>query len=161
MPRDERSLAAPSHGTIYVLLTVLGKASANHKPQITNHKFLLLAVLLLAAATRLTAQTSSPDEQRQADLSKIRSRIASLRGRLAESQKNVSTLSEEIQRLGWRIEIGQHETQLLSARREELTRQLHTNETERAGAVAASNRFARTLVTRARVLHRLGRYGYF
>src|SRR6266496_627278 len=94
------------------------------------NRLFLVAALLFAASTRLTAQTSSPDEQRQADLSKIRSRIASLRGKLAESQKNVSTLSEEIQRLGWKIEIGQHETQLLSARREELTRQLHATETE-------------------------------
>ncbi len=161
MPRDARSLSAPSQVTIYRLFTGLGKASANRKSQITNHKLLSIAVLLLAAAAKLTAQTSSPDEQRQADLSKIRSRIASLRGKLAESQKNVSTLSEEIQRLGWKIEIGQHETQLLSARREELTRQLHANETERAGAMAASDRFARALVARARVLHRLGRYGYF
>ncbi|HTD53536.1 MAG TPA: peptidoglycan DD-metalloendopeptidase family protein [Thermoanaerobaculia bacterium] len=120
---------------------------------------LFLAGLLLS--TGLFSQTTSPDEQRQADLSKIRSRISSLRGRLAESQKNVSTLSEEIQRLGWRIEIAQHETQLLAARREELERQLRATEIERESAGAASQRFAKALVTRARVLHRLGRYGYF
>src|SRR5260370_27999117 len=121
----------------------------------------LVTCHLSLLASGLLGQTTSPEKERQKDLEAIRSRIASLRGKLAESQKNVSTLSEEIQRLGWKIEIGQHETQLLSARREELTRQLHANETERAGAAAASNRFARALVTRARVLHRLGRYGYF
>src|SRR5260370_6489441 len=121
----------------------------------------LVTCHLSLLASGLLGQTTSPEKERQKDLEAIRSRIASLRGKLAESQKNVSTLSEEIQRLGWRIEIGQHETQLLSARREELTRQLHANETERAGAVPASDRFARALVTRARVLHRLGRYGYF
>jgi septal ring factor EnvC (AmiA/AmiB activator) len=121
----------------------------------------LVTCHLSLLASGLLGQTTSPEKERQKDLQAIRSRIASLRGKLTESQKNVSTLSEEIQRLGWKIEIGQQETQLLSARREELTRQLHANETERAGAVAASDRFARALVTRARVLHRLGRYGYF
>src|SRR6266566_3561653 len=159
IPEDHRS-SERLHDTIYRLLTALLRAArANRKSQIANHKSWMVALLLLS--TSLLAQAPSPDQQRQADLSKIRSRITSLRGKLAESQKNVSTLSEEIQRLGWKIEIGQHEMQLLSARREELTRQLHANEAERAGAVSASNRFARALVTRARVLHRLGRYGYF
>ena len=126
-----------------------------------NTRLFLICVLLVATATRLAAQTSSPEEQRQADLSKIRSRIGLLRKKLTESQKSVSTLSEEIQRLGWRIEIAQHETELLSARRDELTRQLQATGHEREEAVASSERFARALVTRARVLHRLGRYGYF
>jgi septal ring factor EnvC (AmiA/AmiB activator) len=125
------------------------------------NRLFLVAALLVAASTALSDQPSSPNEQRQADLSKIRARISSLRGKLAESQKNVSTLSEEIQRLGWRIEIAQHETQLLAARREELARQLRATEIERESAGASSQRFAKALVTRARVLHRLGRYGYF
>jgi septal ring factor EnvC (AmiA/AmiB activator) len=120
-----------------------------------------LSLLVLAAASVVFAQTSSPEEQRQSDLSKIRARIGELRSRLAESRKNVATLSEEIKRLDWKIEIGEHETELLSARRGDLAYQLTATGTEREAAAAASGRFARALVTRARVLHRLGRYGYF
>ena len=121
---------------------------------------LFLPAALLLSAT-LLAQAPSADEQRQSDLDKIRARIAQLTQKLAQSRKNVATLSEEIVRLDWRIEIAEQQVALLSARREDLARQLAATKAERVRAAAASDHFARALVTRARVLHRLGRYGYF
>jgi murein hydrolase activator len=132
-------------------------AFVNRKSQIANHKFWLAALLFLSA----TLPAQSPEQQREADLVKIRTRIGQLQKRLAESQKNVATLSEEVRRFDWRIEIAQHEAELLAARRVELARQLEATKKEGQAASAASERFARVLVTRARVLHRLGRYGYF
>src|SRR5262245_55149796 len=118
------------------------------------NRLIRIAALMIAAANAANAQAPSQEKERQRDLNSIRSRIATLRGKLAESQKNVSTLSEEIRRLGLRIELGEQETQLLAAKRDELTRQLQATETERASAAAASDRFAGALATRARVLHR-------
>ncbi|MGH9317597.1 MAG: murein hydrolase activator EnvC family protein [Thermoanaerobaculia bacterium] len=132
---------------------------SNHKSQITNHKLLFTAALVLSST--FLAQTPSPDEQRQADLARIRARIASLQSRLAQSKKKVATLSEEIRRLDWKLELGEEEGKLLAARREELARQLAATKAEEAEAAQASARFARDLVSRARLLHRFGRYGYF
>ena len=115
-------------------------------------------MLLLAAA--LSAQSSAPDRQGEMDLARIRARIAGLKGRLSESEKAVATLSEEIKRLDWRLEIGQQETRLLAAQREGLTRALAATRAQRISAGAASGRSARALLSRARVLHRFGRYGY-
>jgi len=115
---------------------------------------------LLSTALGL-AQSPSPDQQRQTDLTAIRSRIGVLQKKLAESQKNVATLSEEVKRLDLRIEIGERQTQLEAARRADLAGQLEASLRERDEAAAASERFAGALVTRARLLHRLGRYGYF
>ncbi|HSS45748.1 MAG TPA: peptidoglycan DD-metalloendopeptidase family protein [Thermoanaerobaculia bacterium] len=109
----------------------------------------------------LLAQTPSPDEQRQADLARIRARIASLQSKLAQSKKTVATLSEEIRRLDWKLELGEEEGKLLAARREELARELAATKVEEAEAAQASTRLARDLVSRARLLHRFGRYGYF
>ncbi len=120
----------------------------------------MLAAGLFLCAT-LLAQTPSPDEQRQADLARIRARIAALRSRLAQSEKKVATLSEEIRRLDWKLELGEQEVKLLAARREELARQLAATKAEEETAAQASARFARDLVSRARLLHRFGRYGYF
>jgi septal ring factor EnvC (AmiA/AmiB activator) len=135
-------------------------AFVNRKSQIANHKFWFAALVFLSA-TLLAQAPLSPDEQRESDLAKIRTRIGQLRKQLAESQKNVASLSEEVRRLDWRIEIAQHEAELLAARRLELARQLEATRVEREAASVASGRFTRALVTRARVLHRLGRYGYF
>lgn len=129
------------------------------RPQTANRGLWLAAALLLSAT--VLAQTPSPDEQRRLDLDKIHARIGLLQKKLAQSQKNVATLSEEVQRLGWRIEIAQHEMELLSARREELSGQLESTQKESENSTAACARLTRALVTRARVLHRLGRYGYF
>lgn len=120
---------------------------------------LLTAALVLASA--LLAQTPSPDEQGQADLARIRARIAALRSRLARSERNVATLSEEIRRLDWKLELGEQEGKLLAARREQLARQLAATKAEEETAAQASAFFARDLVSRARLLHRFGRYGYF
>jgi murein hydrolase activator len=119
----------------------------------------MIAFLLLSTA--VPAQNPSPDSQRQTDLEKIRSRIGVLQKKLSESQKNVATLSEEVKRLDLRIEIGERETQLQAARRTDLAARLEASARERGEAAAAADRFARALVTRARLLHRLGRYGYF
>lgn len=121
----------------------------------------LISVAGLVLGATLAAQTPSADEQRQADLTRIRSRIAALEAKLAESRKNVATLSEEVRRLDWKLEIAQHQGELLTAKREDLSRQLAATESRRSGAAEASGHFARALVARARVLHRFGRYGYF
>ncbi len=126
--------------------------------------FVLAAALLVSSAigaqTSQTSQTSAPDTQGETDLARIRARIAALRGRLSESEKAVANLSEEIKRLDWRLEIGQQETRLLTAQREELTRALAATRAQRTSAGAASGRSARALLSRARVLQRFGRYGY-
>jgi septal ring factor EnvC (AmiA/AmiB activator) len=77
------------------------------------------------------------------------------------SEKNVATLQDEVKRLDWRIEIAEHERELAAARREDLTRQLSATRAQRETAAAASEHFTRVLAMRARVLHRLGRFGYF
>lgn len=120
---------------------------------------MIVAGLIVCAASM--AQTPSPDQQRQSDLARIRARIAALKTNLAQSEKNVATLSEEIKRLDWRLEIGEQEQRLLADRREELARQLASTRAEREKAAELSDRSARALLARARVLHRFGRYGYF
>ncbi len=119
-----------------------------------------MVALLFLSSTALP-QTPLPDEQRQTDLTQIRSRIGVLQKKLAESRKNVATLAEEVRRLDLRIEIGERENELQAARRADLAGQLESSERERGQAAAASDRFGRALLTRARLLHRLGRYGYF
>jgi septal ring factor EnvC (AmiA/AmiB activator) len=121
---------------------------------------LFLAVMLVVHATAV-AQAPSPEQQREADLNRIRSRIGTLRQQLADSEKHVATLSEEIRRLDWRLEIGEQEQKLLAARRADLTRQLFATQADRAAASAAAQRTRATLAARARVLQRFGRYGYF
>jgi septal ring factor EnvC (AmiA/AmiB activator) len=115
---------------------------------------LLLHVTMLAMA-------QSPELQREADLNRIRSRIAKLKQQLSESEKHVATLSEEIRRLDFKLEIGDQEQKLLAARRDELTRQLAATQADRATASAATDHARRALEARARILHRFGRYGYF
>ena len=107
------------------------------------------------------AQTPDPEQQRQNDLSRIRARIADLEAKLNESRRNVATLSEEVKRIDWRLEIAQQEQRLLAARRQELSRQLAQTRSAREAAAEASRRFGRALLARARVLHRFGRFGYF
>lgn len=109
----------------------------------------------------MLAATSAPERDGKADLAAIRARIASLKTRLADSEKNVATLSDEIKRLDWKLEISLQESKLLSARRDELTRSFEATRVERAAAEAVSARTSRALVARARVLRRFGRYGYF
>ena len=122
---------------------------------------LLLAGLGLGLARASAGQQASPDRERETDLSRIRARIAALQQRLSESTKNVATLSEEIRRLDWRLELAQQESRLLAARREELTRTLAATRAQGEAAASASARTSKALLSRARVLQRFGRFGYF
>jgi len=118
-----------------------------------------MAGMLLCAT--LLAQTPSAEQQRASDLARIRSRISALQEKLAESEKKVATLSEEVNRLDWKLEIAQRESELVAATREDFARQLAATRAERVVSAGASQRLARALVARARVLHRFGRFGYF
>ena len=131
------------------------------RPSIADRiaRFGIAAGLVLCAAA--SAQTPSPEQQRQTDLSRMRSRIATLESELARSEKKVATLAEEIRRLDLKLEIGVEENRLLAARREELGRQLIATRADREAATAAAARLGRALVARARVLYRFGRFGYF
>ncbi len=127
--------------------------------QFSTLNLLMVTGLLLCA--NLLAQTPSADQQRQADLAKMRSRISALQTRLAESEKKVATLSEEVRRLDLKLEIAQREAELVAATREDLSRQLAATAAERAASADASRALTRSLLARARVLHRFGRFGYF
>ncbi len=101
------------------------------------------------------------DSDRQADLNRLQSRIASLKTKLAESEKKEATLAEELQRLDLRLELATREGELVAATREEFGRRLAAVSEERAAASAAAARFRQALSARARLLHRFGRFGYF
>jgi len=118
-------------------------------------------IALLAVCGAAIAQAPSAEQQRASDLEKMRSRISALQGRLAESEKKVATLSEELKRLELKLEIAQKESELVAATREDLTRQLAATRAERTVSGEASQRLSRALLARARVLHRFGRFGYF
>ena len=126
----------------------------------------LLALLFLFSSARgnaLSDVTPAPDPEgdRRADLSRMKSRIASLKARLAESEKNVATLSEELSRLDLRLEIAEREEDLLAATRVDLGEKLAATRVERERAAGAAAGSRRALLSRARVLHRFGRFGYF
>jgi septal ring factor EnvC (AmiA/AmiB activator) len=120
---------------------------------------ILLVALAAGAAAAMLAQ--SPEQQRESDLSQIRARIAALEARLAESAKNAASLTEEIKRLDWKLEITREESKLLAARRTELTKALAATRAEREAAAGSANKSRGALVSRARVLQRFGRFGYF
>jgi murein hydrolase activator len=132
------------------------------------------AALLLAAASALPLGASRADDppagaeppsgaeqERREDLSKIRSRISQLKARLSESEKKVATLSEELTRLNLKLEIAAREEDLLGAARADLVARLAGTRGRKEVAAAAAARSRAALVSRARVLHRFGRYGYF
>lgn len=120
----------------------------------------LIAAGLLLCAT-LAAQAPSAEQQRSSDLSKIRSRIAALQEKLDESAKKVATLSEELTRLDLKLEIAQKEGELVAAMRQDFSKQLEGTRKESAASAESSQRYARALIARARVLQRFGRFGYF
>jgi septal ring factor EnvC (AmiA/AmiB activator) len=120
----------------------------------------LAAVLLLLAAPALGGPVT-PDAGRRADLERLQGRIAALKARLAESEKRVATLSEELQRLELKLEISTRENELVAAMREDYAQKLDTVSQERAAAEAAAERSRRALLVRARLLQRFGRFGYF
>jgi murein hydrolase activator len=122
------------------------------------------AALALFAALALTAQvTPAPDADadRRADLKLIQASIAGLQKKLAESQKNQASLSEDLKRLDLKVEIARQENRLLAARREEAASTLASTEAERTAASSAATESRRVLAARARVLQRFGRFGYF
>jgi septal ring factor EnvC (AmiA/AmiB activator) len=92
---------------------------------------------------------------------RLQGRIGVLKGKLAESQKKAATLAEELQRLELRLEIATREGELLAATREEFGRRLAVVTRDRSAASAAAVESRRTLLARARLLQRFGRYGYF
>ncbi len=122
----------------------------------------LLALLVLLGTRLLEARSVTPaDSERQADLDRLQRRIASLKARLAESEKSAESLAEELKRLELRLEIATREGEFVSATREEFGRRLAAVSRERVEAAAAAERSRRALLARARLLQRFGRFGYF
>ncbi|MFN2387340.1 MAG: murein hydrolase activator EnvC [Thermoanaerobaculia bacterium] len=122
----------------------------------------LCAALLFGSFAAIgSAAEADPDRERRDDLSRLRSRIATLKSRLTESEKKVATLSEELNRWTLRLEIAEREEDLLAAAREDLTKKLAETQARRGLAAAEAAKSRAALVSRARVLHRFGRYGYF
>jgi septal ring factor EnvC (AmiA/AmiB activator) len=121
-----------------------------------------VASLLLAATPHFAQETVTPaDSERRADLDKLQSRIGTLKGRLAESEKKEATLAEELKRLELKLEIATREGELLAATREEFAGRLAAVSRDREAAAVAAARSREALVARARLLQRFGRYGYF
>lgn len=123
---------------------------------------LLLATMLIvgAPASAPGSPLPAPDQERQADLARLRSRIRSLEGQLEESGRRQATLAEELSRLELRLEIASQEKELLARLREDYGSRLEEITLERRSAEEAAHRSRRALVARARLLHRFGRFGY-
>jgi len=115
----------------------------------------ILSLLLLAGAPEKSA-----DAERQDDLARLRSRIQTLQGQLEESRRRQATLSEELSRLELRLEIAAQEKELLARLREDYGARLGEIQRERQSAEAAALESRRALLSRARLLHRFGRFGY-
>jgi septal ring factor EnvC (AmiA/AmiB activator) len=118
---------------------------------------------LFAAAFALAAQQPSPPaaSDRAADLARLQNRIASLKSKLADSEKKEATLEEELKRLELKQEIATREGELVAATRQEFAQRLTAVTRQRAEASVAVAEYRRQLLARARVLQRFGRYGYF
>lgn len=118
--------------------------------------------LVLFAASLLGQQVATPaGSERQADLDRLQRRISALKTRLAESEKTAATLAEELARLELRLEIATREGELVAATRTEFAGRLAAVMTEREAASAAVGQTRQALLTRARLLQRFGRFGYF
>ena len=115
----------------------------------------ILSLLLLVGAPEKSA-----DAERQDDLARLRSRIQTLQGQLEESRRRQATLSEELSRLELRLEIAAQEKELLARLREDYGARLGEIQRERQSAEAAALESRRALLSRARLLHRFGRFGY-
>ena len=122
-----------------------------------------VAALLLAAALPILAEipVTPVDSERAADLARLQGRIATLKGKLAESGKKEATLAEELKRLELRQEIATREGELVAATREDFARRLADVTRQRAEVAESTAHYRRLLLARARVLQRFGRYGYF
>ncbi len=132
---------------------------SGRRPRVAATAFAALGALL--GATASFAQAPSPEDERHADLAKIQARIAALQRRLDESQKNVATAEEQLKQLDLRLELAGEESRALAARRDDLASRLTGLAADREKAAAAAEASRRTLVARARVLQRFGRFGYF
>ena len=122
----------------------------------------LAAVLLLSGASAFGQPAVTPaDSERKADLDRLQRRIAVLQARLSDSEKKEATLEEELKRLDLKLEIATREGELLAATREDFARRLAAVSRERSETTAAAAQARQALVTRARLLQRFGRYGYF
>ena len=122
----------------------------------------LCAALCLVAVSVGAGQSLTPaTSERQADLDRLQRRISTLKTRLAESEKKAATLAEELARLELRLEIATREGELVAATRMEFAGRLAAVIAERAAAAAAVGQTRQTLLTRARLLQRFGRFGYF
>jgi septal ring factor EnvC (AmiA/AmiB activator) len=128
---------------------------------------LSLTIGLFLAASPSPAQdaaaTPTPvdaEGERRRDLERMRRKIATLQASLAESEKKAATLAEEVRRLELSLEIAERELELTTAVRRDLSIRLESTrkESEAAGEAVAASR--RALASRARVLHRFGRFGY-
>lgn len=121
------------------------------------------AAAIFAAAAVLAAQQTSPPaaSDRAADLARLQNRIASLKSKLADSEKKEATLEEELKRLELKQEIATREGELVAATRDEFAQRLAAVTRQRAEASVAVAEYRRQLLARARVLQRFGRYGYF
>ena len=121
----------------------------------------LLAALLSGAIVLGQVATPPADSERRADLDRLQRRIGNLQARLSESEKKEATLAEELKRLELKLEIATREGELLAATREDFARRLAAVSQERAEASVSAASARQTLVARARLLQRFGRYGYF
>ena len=99
-----------------------------------------LAAIVLALATPILGQepVAPADSERQADLNRLQTRIATLKAKLAESEKKAATLAEELPRLELKLEIAAREGELVAATREEFARRLAAVTRDRAAASEAS-----------------------
>jgi septal ring factor EnvC (AmiA/AmiB activator) len=122
----------------------------------------LCAALCLVAVSVGAEQSLTPaTSDRQADLDRLQRRISTLKTRLADSEKKAATLAEELARLELRLEIATREGELVAATRTEFAGRLAAVMAEREAAAAAVGQTRQTLLTRARLLQRFGRFGYF
>ena len=116
----------------------------------------------MCATTTVGQEAVAPaDTERQADLNRLQARISTLKAKLAESEKKAATLAEELPRLELKLEIATREGELVAATREEFARRLAAVTRDRAAASEASAASRKTLLVRARLLQRFGRFGYF
>jgi len=119
-----------------------------------------LVLIALLGATEPEKAPPSAEAERQADLARLRARIGSLEGELARSRRKEATLAEELARLELRLQIAAGEKELLSRLREDYGARLAGIAIERKAAEDAASSSRRALAARARLLHRLGRFGY-
>jgi septal ring factor EnvC (AmiA/AmiB activator) len=123
---------------------------------------MLAATIVLFAIPVLGQEAVTPAyTERQADLSRLQAKIGALKAKLAESEKKAATLAEELPRLELKLEIATREGELVAATREEFARRLAAVSRDRAAASEATAGSRQTLLARARLLQRFGRFGYF